>query len=238
MRTRCSTHVHVRVQRLERDPRRCRLRLTDPVGRVQHLPLQVRGVDGVRVDEPDRADAGSGEVERRGRAEAAGAEQQHLGVEQAQLARLADLGDQDVARVPLAALGVEQARHAPLVTAGLPAREAAGQRLDVAVAERAERLGRERRARARLAADDDGRVAVGDETPRCATRCARAGCGSSRGWRPARTRRARGRRSREGARSPAGVRRAHGHRARGSRTWPGRAARSSSARSSAGFNGP
>ena len=184
---------------------------------------------------PMRADAGRRQVEGGRRAEAAGAEQQHLRVEQPQLAGLADLGDQDVARVALAALGVEQPRDAPLVSAGLPACEAARQGLDARVAELAERARREGRAGAGLAADDDRRRRGPARGPRCATRCARAGCGSRRGSRPARTRRARGRRSRAAARMPAGAPRAHEHRARGSRTSPGRAARSSSARSSAGF---
>ena len=63
-------------------------------GVVDHLALQVREVDLVVVDDPQRPDPGSGEVERRGRAQAAGAEQQHLGVEQLLLALGADLGDQ------------------------------------------------------------------------------------------------------------------------------------------------
>ena len=66
--------------------RRLGLRHPDPLGVVDHLALQVGGVDDVVVDEADRADAGGGEVERRRRAEAAGAEQQHLRVEQLQLA--------------------------------------------------------------------------------------------------------------------------------------------------------
>ncbi len=81
------------------------LRHADAVVRVGHLALEVREVDHVVVDEPDRADAGRGQVERRRRAEAAGAEQQHLRVEQLELALEADLGHEDVARVALALLG-------------------------------------------------------------------------------------------------------------------------------------
>ena len=69
------------------------------VERVDDLALQVRLVDDVGVDDPDRADARRGEVERGGRAEAAGADQQHARLEQLELAGLADLGDQDVAAV-------------------------------------------------------------------------------------------------------------------------------------------
>ena len=72
---------------------------------VDHLALQVREVDVVVVDDPERADAGRGQVERGRRAEPAGAEQQHLRVEQLLLALDADLGDQQVARVALALLG-------------------------------------------------------------------------------------------------------------------------------------
>ena len=46
---------------------------------VEDLALQVRGVDRVGVDDAERADAGRGEVERRGAAEPARAEEKHLG---------------------------------------------------------------------------------------------------------------------------------------------------------------
>ena len=128
---------------------------------MEDLALQVRRVDGVGVDDPERAHAGRGEVQRGGRAEPAGAEQQHAGVEELGLPGLADLGEQEVARVAVAALGIEHARDDPLVAAGLPAREAARERLDVLVSHLAERAGRERGARTGLAADDDRRQAIG-----------------------------------------------------------------------------
>ena len=40
------------------------LGLADVRGGVEHLPLQIRDVDGVAVHEPDGADAGRGQVER------------------------------------------------------------------------------------------------------------------------------------------------------------------------------
>ena len=80
------------------------LRVAEALGRVDDLALQVRLVDGVVVDDPERADAGGREVERRGRAEAAGADEEDLGVEERELARLADLRDQEVARVAAALL--------------------------------------------------------------------------------------------------------------------------------------
>ena len=97
--------VDVGVQPFDEDPGRGGLRHPDPFGVVDHLALQVGGVDHVVVDEADRADPGGGEVERGRRAEAAGAEQQHLRVQQLHLAVDPDLGQQRVARVALALLG-------------------------------------------------------------------------------------------------------------------------------------
>ena len=80
-----------------------------------------------------------------------------------QLPGLADLGDQRVARVARALLRVEHARRAPREAVLLPAAEAAGERRDVLVAELLERARGERRARARLAGEDDRRREIGDE---------------------------------------------------------------------------
>jgi hypothetical protein len=73
------------------------LRLAEPVGGVDDLALQVGVVDDVGIDDPERADAGRGEIERRGRAEPTGADQEDARGEQLLLARVADLGDQQVA---------------------------------------------------------------------------------------------------------------------------------------------
>ena len=70
--------LDVGVQRGQRDPRRLGLRHADAVGGVQDLPLQVRVVDDVLVDDAERADAGGGQVEAGGRAEAARADHQTL----------------------------------------------------------------------------------------------------------------------------------------------------------------
>ena len=107
----------------------------DPLGRVDHLALQVRQIDLVVVDDAKRSDARGGEIQGRRRAQAAGAQQQHLCVEQLLLAFGADLGQQQVARVALALLGGQRARDVDLVAAVLPQGEAAGHRLDVLVAE-------------------------------------------------------------------------------------------------------
>ena len=104
-RTAYFTTLHVRVERVDRLLGGVDLRDADPLAGVDHLALQVREVDVVVVDDPERADAGGGEVQRGRRAEPAGAEQQHLRVEQLLLALDADLGQQQVARVALALLG-------------------------------------------------------------------------------------------------------------------------------------
>ncbi len=127
--------LDVRVQRSDRLLRRVDLGDTDALGVVDHLALEVGEVDDVVVDDPERADPGRGQVQRRGRAEAAGAEQQHLGVEQLLLAVDPDLVKQQVARVAVALLGAHEARDLDLVAAILPQREAAGHRGHVLVAE-------------------------------------------------------------------------------------------------------
>ena len=71
---------------------------------MDDLALEVRLVDDVGVDDPERADARGGEVERRGRAEPAGADEEDARVEDALLAVLADLGDQQVTAVARALL--------------------------------------------------------------------------------------------------------------------------------------
>ncbi len=97
--------LDVGVERVDRLLGGVDLGHADPLRGVDHLALQVRQVDLVVVDDPERAHAGRRQVQRRRRAEPAGAEQQHLGVEQPLLALGADLGDQQVARVALALLG-------------------------------------------------------------------------------------------------------------------------------------
>ena len=143
--------------------RRIDLRDADPLARMDHLALEVGEVDLVVVDDPERADAGRRQVQRRRRAEAAGAEQQHLRVEQLLLALDPDLGQQQMARVALALLGRQRPRHLDLIAAVLPQREAAGHRLDVLVAEVLDqRPRRPRRAVARLAIEDHVLGAIGD----------------------------------------------------------------------------
>jgi len=56
-------HVHVGVERADRPLRRIHLRRAERVERVHDLALQVRLVDDVGVDDPERADTGRREVE-------------------------------------------------------------------------------------------------------------------------------------------------------------------------------
>jgi len=74
---------------------------------VRDLPLQVRLVDDVRVDDPEPADARGREIQSRRRPEPTGADQQDPGVEQPQLSLLADLRDQQVPAVAREPLGPE-----------------------------------------------------------------------------------------------------------------------------------
>ena len=135
--------VHVRVERLDRALRRCDLRLAEPLGRVDDLALEVRVVDDVAVDDPERPDARGREVERGRRAEAAGADQEDAGVEQLLLALLADLGDEQVARVALALRRCERDGRDERVAVPLPVGEPAGEVDRVLVAELDEALRRE-----------------------------------------------------------------------------------------------
>jgi hypothetical protein len=74
---------------------------------VEDLPLQIRQIDDVEVDDPDRADAGGREVEGRRGAETAGSDQERLAAEQPRLPFGPDLGDQQVAAVALLLLGAQ-----------------------------------------------------------------------------------------------------------------------------------
>ena len=66
---------------------------------MDDLALQVGLVDGVELDDAERADARRGEVHQRRRAEAAGADAEHLGVLQPLLPGHPDVRDDQVAAV-------------------------------------------------------------------------------------------------------------------------------------------
>ena len=136
--------LDVGVERLDRRSRaESVFGIADPLGVVDHLALQVGGVDDVVVDEADRADPGGGQVERgrarRGRRRRAAAPSRSA----------ASAGRRPRPRA--AACGASSGRAArrssrsvgdhrqPLL---LPGEDAAGHRGDVLVAERLHLLGR------------------------------------------------------------------------------------------------
>jgi hypothetical protein len=129
---------------------------------VQDLALEVGEVDGVHIDDAERADAGSGEVERRRRAEPARADAEHLRVEKLRLPGLAHLGEEEVAAVADLLLGGELAVLLHGQALVLPRRETAAHRGHVRVAELLQDAAREEGARAPGAVGDDGRVLVRD----------------------------------------------------------------------------
>ena len=153
-------HVDVWVERLDRGPGRGGLGDADPVGRVDHLALEVGSVDHVVVHEPDRADAGRGEVERGRRAEPARAEQEDLGVEESDLPVDPDLGQKRVARVAVALLGREALRVDEREAGFLPGDDPAFDDRRVLVAELAQEVGDSRGAVVGAAVKDQalGRV--------------------------------------------------------------------------------
>ena len=154
-------HLDVGIESLDRLPRGVDLRLPEALRRVDDLPLEVRLVDDVGVDDPDAADPGRGQVERGRRAESAGADQQHLRVEELELPFLADLRDEEVTAVPGASLCIESGLELHGETVALPVGEPAGDGDDVLVAELAERLGGEGRPVAGGAVHDQGAGRVG-----------------------------------------------------------------------------
>ena len=63
-------HRHLRINRREPIPRRLAFRASDIGGAVEQLPLQIRKLDLIEIDEADRADAGGGEIKCGGRSQA------------------------------------------------------------------------------------------------------------------------------------------------------------------------
>ncbi len=99
---------HVRVHRA--DPLGCHVDLcaADVRRAVEHLAVQVRGVDVVEVDDPERTDTRGREILRGGAPEAARPDQQHARVEQRALTLEADLRQDQVAPVAIVLLGRER----------------------------------------------------------------------------------------------------------------------------------
>ena len=125
-----------------------------------NLALQVTEVYIVEINDTQRADARRGQVQRGRRAQAACADQQYPGSQQLELAFLAHIGQQGVAAVANFLVAGQHLRDLDRQAGALPAAEAADQRLDVFVAHFLHVAGRQRRAHAASAVEDDGRLAL------------------------------------------------------------------------------
>ena len=154
-------HLDVGVELVDRDLRRLRLRHPDALGVVDHLALEIRLVDDVVVDDPDRPDAGGGEVEGGRSAEPAGTEQQHLRVQHLQLALDADLGEQRVARVAHPLLAAQAGGLDERQVGVRPGDDPARDHGDVVVAEPGERVGLGRGAVVGAAVEEQALGGVG-----------------------------------------------------------------------------
>src|ERR1051325_4431262 len=75
---------------------------------VEHLAMQIRGVDAVEVHQADAADACRREVDRGRTAEASGADDENRRGFQLALSVVADLGEDEVPRVAGAFFGCER----------------------------------------------------------------------------------------------------------------------------------
>ena len=75
------------------------LALADGARAVEHLPLQIRGIDDIEVHEAERADARRGEIERGGRAEPAHAYEQHARALELLLSLETDVGENEMPAV-------------------------------------------------------------------------------------------------------------------------------------------
>ena len=157
-----SFDAHLRIQRAQRGARRFGFQRADARIGVQHLALQVAAIDAVVVDQRQRADAGRGEVERRGRSESAGADQRDARGCELLLSRDADFGQAPDA-AHSAARNPRRARRRDRQAFGLPAREAAAHRGDARVAELAQRCRGEQRAASASADHQDFAIRVGRE---------------------------------------------------------------------------
>ena len=101
------------IDRGDRLGRACHLRHADPVGRVDHLALQVGEVHRIVVHHADRAHPRRGEIEQQRRAQTAGADHQDAGLQQLLLADAADFGQDDVPRIALELLFGHRHRTGP-----------------------------------------------------------------------------------------------------------------------------
>jgi hypothetical protein len=82
---------------------------------VENLPLEIREIDIVEIDNADCADAGSRQVKRSGRSESSRADAQDTCGFEAVLPFGCDLGHDEMTRVPLQFFNIQLHRGAALV---------------------------------------------------------------------------------------------------------------------------
>src|SRR5499425_481298 len=145
--------VRVRVEGLDGLRSRVHLGSAHTRRSVKDLALEIRYVHHVAVHEADGAHACRGQVECGRRSEAARSDKEHLGAEELALALLAHLREEEMAAVPLDLVARERRVLHYGQSRLCPALEAALEVDHVRVAEVVERLGREHRAKARLAVE-------------------------------------------------------------------------------------
>ena len=91
--------LNVRIQIAQAIAGRLDFRTAHVAGAEQNLPLQVREIHDVEIDQADAADACRGEIQTERRAEAAGADAEHFGLLELELTFHADFGHDQVAAV-------------------------------------------------------------------------------------------------------------------------------------------
>ena len=94
-------HFDMRIEARDRLRGAVDLLAADVAGRVQHLAMQIGERDDVVVDDPERADAGAGEILQRRRAEPAGPDRQRARRLELVLPRPADAAQHDLPRIAL-----------------------------------------------------------------------------------------------------------------------------------------
>jgi len=91
----------LRVDRRQGFAARLHFRHADRRRGVQDLPLQVREVDDITIDQTDGADTGGSEIKSGGRAEPTGADEQDFRLAQLHLALATDFAENNLAAVSL-----------------------------------------------------------------------------------------------------------------------------------------
>ena len=101
------------IERADRFGGTVHLWLSDPIGSVQDLPLEIRKLDHIRIDNAEPANPGSREIQRDGGAKPTGADDQDARAFEALLASDADPGQTQVPGVPVHFV-TGQCRRAPI----------------------------------------------------------------------------------------------------------------------------